>query len=292
MLLPSGARLPLLILSGSGKDESLPSTVAKDLGLHGIDKSRVSTFYITFLKDKDTKELDGFFSDEHLREGLEWLASESPPQVAVTKTTTRELVLSHLNSTLQITGLVLTTAFQPLMKLWVDPWRKWLLQPMQIPQVGLVPEIDLLQESSDEYRATAWYLPSVGWSAASKTEVLMSAMSNSKLPTLEDDLSWLAGEASQMMGVTLAQKEAQYNASKVYSLQLQNMTYYIMPNWVSISKDIQLAVNEFKYWGSLLKLGYHIQEFRPNFTEYEAFQLYSPMAPDDADVANLMAMSS
>ncbi|KAL0348724.1 UNVERIFIED_CONTAM: SAC3 family protein B [Sesamum angustifolium] len=358
MLLPSGARLPLLILSGSGKDESLPSTVAKDLGLHGIDKSRVSTFYITFLKDKDTKELDGFFSDEHLREGLEWLASESPPQVAVTKTTTRELVLSHLNSTLEVFDELNTHRLGP--NDCVSAFNEALGRSMEEvaaaahanPTGWPCPEIDLLQESSDEYRATAWYLPSVGWSAASKTEVLMSAMSNSKLPTLEDDLSWLAGglnisddienqksllesclinyltEASQMMGVTLAQKEASIMLQKCTRLQLQNMTYYIMPNWVSIFRRIfnwrlmnlntgevsstyvlaqqhyssapssegldnsEVEITTFlppyivhPSFDELVEVGYHIQEFRPNFTEYEAFQLYSPMAPDDADVA-------
>ncbi|KAK4405621.1 SAC3 family protein B [Sesamum angolense] len=330
MLLPSGARLPLLILSGSGKDESLPSTVAKDLGLHGIDKSRVSTFYITFLKDKDTKELDGFFSDEHLREGLEWLASESPPQVAVTKTKTRELVLSHLNSTLEVFDEVNTHRLGP--NNCVSAFNEALGRSMEEvaaaahanPTGWPCPEIDLLEESSDEYRATAWYLPSVGWSAASRTEVLMSAMSNSKLPTLEDDLSWLAGDD----GSNLSPERGQYNASKVYSASTPkyDLLHHAKLGF-NFSKDIQLAVNEFKYWGSLLnvclaqqhyssapssevldnseveittflppyivhpsfdelvEVGYHIQEFRPNFTEYEAFQLYSPMAPDDADVA-------
>ncbi|KAL0388736.1 UNVERIFIED_CONTAM: SAC3 family protein B [Sesamum radiatum] len=159
MLLPSGARLPLLILSGSGKDESLPSTVAKDLGLHGIDKSRV----------------------------------------AVTKTTTRELVLSHLNSTLEVFDELNTHRLGP--NDCVSAFNEALGRSMEEvaaaahanPTGWPCPEIDLLEESSDEYRATAWYLPTVGWSAASRTEVLMSAMSNSKLPTLEDDLSWLAG---------------------------------------------------------------------------------------------------
>ncbi|KAL0457352.1 UNVERIFIED_CONTAM: SAC3 family protein B [Sesamum latifolium] len=198
MLLPSGSRLPLLILSGSGKDESLPSTIAKDLGLHDIDKSRVSTFYITFLKDKDTKELDGFFSDEHLREGLEWLATESPPQVAVSKTKTRELVLSRLNM-LEVCDEINTHRLGP--NNCISAFNEALGRSMEEvaaaahanPTGWPCPEIDLLEESSDEYRATAWYLPSIGWSAASRTEELISAMSDSKLPTLEDDLSWLAG---------------------------------------------------------------------------------------------------
>ncbi|KAL0414678.1 UNVERIFIED_CONTAM: SAC3 family protein B [Sesamum radiatum] len=330
MLLPSGSRLPLLILSGSGKDESLPSAVAKDLGLHDIDKSRVSTFYVTFLKDKDTKELDGFFSDEHLRQGLEWLASESPPQLAVSKTKTRELVLSHLNSTLEVLDEINTHRLGP--NNCISAFNEALGRSMEEvaaaahanPTGWPCPEIDLLEESSDEYRATAWYLPSIGWSAASRTEELMSALSDSKLPTLEDDLSWLAGglnisddienqksrlesclinyltEASQMMGITLAEKEASIMLQKCTRLQLHNMTYYIMPNWVSIFRRIfnwrlmNLTTGEVSSTYVLAQQHYssapscevldnsELEEFRPNRMEYEAFQPYSPMAPDDA----------
>ncbi|KAL2229798.1 UNVERIFIED_CONTAM: SAC3 family protein B [Sesamum indicum] len=358
MLLPSGSCLPLLILSGSGKDESLPSTIAKGLGLHDIDESRVSTFYITFLKDKDTEELDGFFSDEHLREGLEWLASESPPQVVVSKTKTRELVLSHLNSMLDVRNEINTHRLGP--NNCISAFNEALGRSMEEvaaaahanPTGWPCPEIDLLEESSDEYRATTWYLPSVGWSAASRTEVLMSAMSDSKLPTLEDDLSWLSGglnisddienqksrlesclinyltEASQMMGITLAQKEASIMLQNCTRLQLHNMTYYIMPNWVSIFRRIfswrlmNLTIGEVSStyvlaqqhyspapssevldnlevevttflppyivhpsFDELVEVGYHRGEFSPNHTEHEAFQPYSPMAPDDADVA-------
>ncbi|KAK4425795.1 SAC3 family protein B [Sesamum alatum] len=358
MLLPSGSRLPLLILSGSGKDESPLSTISKDLGLHDIDKSRVFTFYIIFLKDKDTKELDGFFSDEHLREGLEWLASESPPQVAVSRTKTRELVRSHLNSTLEVLDEIDTHRIGP--NNCISAFNEALDRSMEEVAAAVhanptgwpCPEIDLLEESSDEYRATAWYLPSIGWSSASRTEVLMSAMSHSKLPTLEDDLSWLSGglnfsddienqksrlesclinyltETSQMMGITLAQREASIMLQKCTGLQLHNMTYYIMPNWVSIFRRIfswrltnlttgevsstyvlaqqhyssarssevlnnsEVEVTTFlppyivhPSFDELVEVGYHLQEFGPNHTEYEAFRPHSPMAPDGANVA-------
>ncbi|KAL0457353.1 UNVERIFIED_CONTAM: hypothetical protein Slati_1074500 [Sesamum latifolium] len=130
------------------------------------------------------------------------------------------------------------------------------------------------------------------------------------------------------MGVTLAQKEASIMLQKCTQLQLHNMTYYIMPNWVSIFRRIfnwrlmnlttgevsstyvlahlhyssapssevldnsEVEITTFlppyiahPSFDELVEVGYHIQEFRPNFTEYEAFQLYSPVAPDDADVA-------
>ncbi|KAK6130411.1 hypothetical protein DH2020_035821 [Rehmannia glutinosa] len=256
MLLPSGSRLPLLILSASNKGE-----LAKVLGLDDIDKSRVIIFHITYLKDRDTEKLDGFLSDKHLRKGLEWLASESPPQIVVRGIKTRELVLSHLNSTLEIFDEMDTQTVGPndcvsAFNEALDRSMKQVADAAHANPTGWpCPEINLLEESSDEYRATAWYLPSIGWSSASKTEVLMRVLNDSKLPALEDDLCWLFNighdienqklrlenclieyltKTSQMMGVALAQKEAGIVLQKFTRLELQNTSYYIIPKWVSI----------------------------------------------------------
>lgn len=268
MLLPSGSRLPLLILSGSGTDESDPSNMAKVLGLHDIDKSRVITSYITFLKDIEMKRLDGFFSDKHLREGLEWLARESPPQIVVSRTKTRDWVLSHLNPTLEILDEMDTHRVGP--NNCISAFNEALDRSMKEvaaaahanPTGWPCPEIDLLESSSDEYRAAKWYLPNVGWSSASRTEVLISTLNDAKLSALEDDMSWLSRglnidddignqkshlenclvnyltETSQMMGVALAKKEAGIFLQKCTWLQLHNTTYYIVPKWVSIFQRI------------------------------------------------------
>ncbi|PIN07981.1 Nuclear protein export factor [Handroanthus impetiginosus] len=268
MSLPSGSHLPLLILSGSGKDESDPSTIAKDLELHDIDKSRVHMFHINFIKDKDTKKLDRFFSDKHLREGLEWLAIESPPQIVVSRTKTRELVLSHLNSTLEVLDEMDTHRVGP--SNCISAFNEALDQSIKEvaaaahanPTGWPSPEIDLLDDSSDEYRAAAWLLPSIGWSSHSRIEMLTHALNESKLPVLGDDLSWLyrgvnAGddienlksclenciidyltEISQMMGVSIAQKEAGIMLQSYTLLELHNTTYYIIPKWVSIFRRI------------------------------------------------------
>ncbi|KAK6117308.1 hypothetical protein DH2020_048953 [Rehmannia glutinosa] len=260
MLLPAGSRLPLLILSASNKGE-----LAKVLGLDDIDKSRVIIFHITYLKDRDTEKLDGFLSDKHLRKGLEWLASESPPQIVVRGIKTRELVLSHLNSTLEIFDEMDTQTVGPndcvsAFNEALDRSMKQVADAAHANPTGWpCPEINLLEESSDEYRATAWYLPSIGWSSASKTEVLMRVLNDSKLPALEDDLCWLFNighdienqklrlenclieyltKTSQMMGVALAQKEAGIVLQKFTRLELQNTSYYIIPKWVSIFRRI------------------------------------------------------
>ncbi|KAL8047802.1 hypothetical protein ABFX02_07G023600 [Erythranthe guttata] len=268
MSLPSGSRLPLLILSGSRKDESNTSDIAYLLGLHNIDKQRVVMLDIVFLKDRDTKKMDGFFSDKHLREALEWLASESPPQIVLTETKTRELVLSHLNSTLGILEDTNTHGVGPnncisAFNEALDQSMKQMAAAAHANPIGWpCPEIDFLEKSTDEYRAAVWYLPSIGWSSPSRTDMLISALNDLKLPVFEDDLSWLhrglnigddieslisrlencligyLTETSKMMGVDLAQKEAGIVLQKNTRLELHNTTYYIIPKWASIFRRL------------------------------------------------------
>lgn len=268
MLLPSSSRLPLLILSGSSKYESDPSCIAKVLGLHEIDKQRVVTFEITFLEGRDKKHLDGFFSDKHLREGLEWLASESPSQIVVRGTKTRELVMSHLNSTMEILDGMETHGVGPnncisAFNEALDQSMKQVSSAANANPIGWpCPEIDLLEESSDEYRAATWYLPTIAWSSSSRIDMLISSLNDSKLPALEYDLSWLSRglnigddisdlisllencligyltETSKMMGVALAQKEAGIMLQKNTRLELHDTTYYIIPKWPSIFRRI------------------------------------------------------
>ncbi|CAA0839901.1 SAC3/GANP/Nin1/mts3/eIF-3 p25 family [Striga hermonthica] len=268
MSLPSGSRLPLLVLSGSSKDEASPSSIAYALGMDEIDKSRVVNFYVTFLKDS-IKKLDGFLSDEHLREGLEWLASEMPPQVVVRGTKTRELILSHLNSTYEIFYdemnihrfgpddciSAFNNSLDQSMKKVADAARA---NPTGWP----CPEIELLEGSKEEKIAAAWYLPRVGWSSQSRTELLMRTLNDLKLPALGDDLCWLSegcnigrdsegkksrlenclteylSKSSGMMDIDLARKEAGVLLQKFTRLELPNTTYFIVPNWVSIFQRI------------------------------------------------------
>lgn len=267
-LVPYGSRLPLLILSGCDKDQFDLSSISKVLGLHDMDESRVTISCISFLKDVEMKGLDGFFSDKHLREGLEWLARESPPQIVVSREKTREWVVSHLNSILKNLDRMDVHRLGPndcisVFNEALDRSMKEVTATAHAnPTDWPCPEIDLLEEFSDECRAAKWYLPSVGWSSASRTEVLMSALSECRLPSFEDDLSWLSRglgigvdignqksrlenclvgyltQASQMMGEALALQEAAIMIQNCTSLELQNTTYYITPRWVSIFRRI------------------------------------------------------
>ncbi|XP_057771901.1 SAC3 family protein B isoform X2 [Salvia miltiorrhiza] len=267
-LLPSGSRMPLLILSGSDKDESDLANIAKVLGLHDIDKSRVIISCLISLKEVEMQGLDGFFSDKRLREGLEWLARESPPQIGVSRVKTRERVLSHLNTNLKILDGMDIHRVGPndcisIFNEALDRSMNEVATTAHANPTGWpCPEIDLLEEFTDESMAAKLYLPSVGWSSASRTEVLMSALNDCKLPPLEDDLSWFSRglgiggdmgnqksrlesclvdyltEASQMMGEAMALSEAAVLLQSCTSLELHNTTYYIIPRWVSIFRRL------------------------------------------------------
>lgn len=100
MSVPSGSQLPLLIVSELCKENADPSTIVKKLELHEVHKSKLHSFSVVYLKNQQMDQLNGFFSDEQLRGGLKWLASESPPQPVLQCVKTRELLLCHLNSCL------------------------------------------------------------------------------------------------------------------------------------------------------------------------------------------------
>ncbi|KAL1543164.1 SAC3 family protein B-like isoform X2 [Salvia divinorum] len=267
-LLPSGSCVPLLILSGSDNDESDLSYIAKVLGLHNIDKSRVIISCFTSLKDVEMQGLSGFFSDNCLREGLEWLACESPSQIGVSRVKTREWVLSHLNTTLKVLdGMdIYRVGPNDCISIFNEALDRALNEVSAAAQANPTdwpcPEIDLLEEFSDEFMAAKLYLPSVGWSSASRTETLMSALNDCKLPPMLDDLSWLSKglgiggyianqklrlenclvnyltEASQMMGEAMALNEAAIFLQSCTSFELHNTTYYIIPRWLSIFRRI------------------------------------------------------
>ncbi|KAL3812744.1 hypothetical protein ACJIZ3_014012 [Penstemon smallii] len=352
MLIPSGSLLPLLILSDSSNNEFDLSTITKDLELHLIDKSRVITFYIIFLKDQKMKNLDGFFSSERLREGLEWLASESPPQIVIRETRTRELVMSHLNSTLNVFDEMNDNRVDPnscilafngvLDRIIKDVAAAACANPTGWP----CPEIGLLEEFSDEQRAVAWYLPTIDWSSAARSGAVLSALNDSKLPTFDDDLSWLSKglnigdnienhklhledcivnyltHTTRMMGVAMAQKEANIMLQKCCRLELHNAAFYVIPKWVTIFRRIfswrlrnltngevsstyvlvqnDLSAPNFEVMDNL---GLEVSTFLPPYIvhpsldelvevgymglihmDHEEFQTRSPMASNGADV--------
>ncbi|KAI9194620.1 hypothetical protein LWI28_007679 [Acer negundo] len=270
MSIPSGSRLPLLILSGSYCEEILDpySVIVNELGLHDIDKSRVNSFSVKFLVgNHQMGHSDGFFSDEQLREGLQWLASESPLQPVVYSVKTRELILTHLNYALGILDKLSDYEVGP--NHYISAFNEALDQSLgeivaaakANPTIWPCPEIASVEDSSDEHFVANWSLPRLGWSSAARIEPLVSALRDLKLTTFPD-ISWLSRGAnmgkeienqrfqlenclvsyltlsSQMMGVPLATKEASIMLQRSTRLELHNSSYYIIPKWVMIFRRI------------------------------------------------------
>nr|GMD88255.1 SAC3 family protein B-like isoform X1 [Ipomoea batatas] len=264
MALPSGSCLPLLILSSSCKNFLDPSTITEKLGLHDIDKSQVNVFCIVFLKDDPTEQLSGFFSDEQLRQGLEWLADESPPQPVLHHVKTRELVLYHLNPLLQAHDKInaqntnpnaLISAFNEALD---QSAREVAAAAQATPTCWPCPEIALLEQCGSQNSYFLQYLPSIGWSSAARIEPLVHAIAGCKLPAFEEDISWLYKgsdknseieyqmsqlenclfkyftETSKLMGRSIAAKEVNIMLQKYTRLQLHNCNFYLMPNWVMV----------------------------------------------------------
>ncbi|KAK9009402.1 hypothetical protein V6N11_035941 [Hibiscus sabdariffa] len=197
---PPDSCLPLMVLSGSYYvDGSNPSSViVNELGLHDIDKSRVSAFLVVFLAGKQHSEgSTGFFSDEKLREGLKWLANESPLQPVLSGVKMHEHVTSHLSPVLEELGKMSDYEVGPNHCISVfNKALDWLMgeiaaaikaNPMNWP----CPETMLLKDFSNELLAVRLFLPSVQWSSTLKTASLEHTLKECQLSCFPDDISLL-----------------------------------------------------------------------------------------------------
>lgn len=268
--LPSGSHLPLLIVTDSHEEDSDSSSImAEQLGLHDIDKSRVSNFSIVFLANNQQLEgFNGFLSDEKLRGGLQWLASQSPLQPAINCVKTRELVLTQLSSSLEVLdGMgVYEVGPDQCISAYNEALNKAagkvIAATEENPTCWPCPEIAFLEKTSYESEVVNSYLPEIGWSSSEKIELLISALRESELPTFHENISWLyrgsklgndiekhkvqlenclinyLTESSKMMGLSLATNEARAMIQKNARLELHNSTYYIVPNWVIIFRRV------------------------------------------------------
>lgn len=269
--IPSGSKLPLLVLSGSNYEEDLDlsSIIVNELDLLDIDKSQISSFSIVFLiDDKQVEMWDGFFSDMRLREGLRWLANESPRQPDVHCIKTRDLVLTHLNPLLDVLENMRDNEVSP--NHCISAFNEaldWSLGEIAAaaksnPTNWPCPEIALLENCCDELMVMNWYLPSIGWSLAERIEPFLSAIRECKLPNFPDTIPWLdkgantfneiedlrsqlencfvtyLTELSGMMGILLAAKEAYVMLQRSARLELHESSYYIVPKWIMIFKRI------------------------------------------------------
>ncbi|KAG4948708.1 hypothetical protein AAZX31_15G096200 [Glycine max] len=269
MSIPSGACLPLLILCGS-YDERFSSAIINELGLQSIDKLRISSFLLVFLSEnqQQMEHSGGFFSDTRLREGLQWLAGESPLQPNLGCVKIRELVYAHLNSFSGVQDIAINSNLGPndyisLFNEALDRSMKEIIATANSNPTGWpCPEIGLLDKFCDEDRVVKMCLPTLGWSSNVKTEPIICALQNCKLPNFPDDISWLARgskvgyeienqrmqlencliqyltHTSKTMGISLATKEASVTMQSCARLELRGSSYHVVPHWGMIFRRI------------------------------------------------------
>ncbi|KAK7303203.1 hypothetical protein RJT34_14105 [Clitoria ternatea] len=267
MSIHSGACLPLLILCGS-YNERFSSAIINELGLQDIDKSRISGFLLVFLSENQhTEHFGGFLSDARLREGLQWLAGESPLQPNPGCVKVRDLVHTHLNSFSGLQDIARNDLgpndYISLFNEALDCSSKEIIATANSNPTGWpCPEIGLLDKSCDEDRVVERYLPALEWSSNVKTEPILCALQKCKLPNFPDDLSWLARgskvgheienqriqlencliqyltHTSKMMGIPLATKEARVTMQTCARLELCGSSYHVVPHWGMIFRRI------------------------------------------------------
>uniref|UniRef100_A0A1D1XUH4 MCM3-associated protein n=1 Tax=Anthurium amnicola TaxID=1678845 RepID=A0A1D1XUH4_9ARAE len=267
--IPSGSSLPLLILS-SDAGQSVPhchTIIVNSLGLKYLDKTIISDFSIVFLDGNHRLEYPtGFFSDDHLKGGLWWLAENSPLQPCLRLVKIRDLVLSFLNSSVYALERMKYSEVDPdhcvsLFNEALDRSTKEIsFAADKNKNCWPGPEINLLNLPND-FRFVNM-LPSSDWSDASNIEPLIKAISSCKLPSFPSDLSWLKqgsdggsdiisqklaleqcllGYLTETVGLldgNLAAKEASGMLQKGTGVQLCAERYYIIPRWVMIFKRI------------------------------------------------------
>ncbi|OVA11392.1 SAC3/GANP/Nin1/mts3/eIF-3 p25 [Macleaya cordata] len=271
MSLPSGSRLPLLILSDLYEEQvqNLSSTIVNELGLHYMDKSRISSFSIVYLlEDQLTENLDGFFSNDRLMEGLQWLADQSPLQPVLHCLKTRELVMGHLNYSLESLEKMKVSLVGP--NDCISAFNSALDRAAEEVSTAAdmnstcwpCTEIDLLEEYTNERRAVESFLPSAGWSKSASIGPIINTIQNCKLPVFADDLFWLNHgsdmgkdiqnqklelekclimylvHSSKLMEWELATTEAGVMLQKGAQLELHGVNFRIIPRWVVIFRRV------------------------------------------------------
>lgn len=269
--LPSGSSVPLLVLTSSckGSFSDLSSTIVDVLGLCDIEKSQISNFLVVSLvEDQEMENFIRFFSDEQLREGLRWLASQSPLQPVVHHLKTRELVLAHMGSISRELNLMndhevspghCISAFNEALDQSVED----IVAAASVTPVGWpCPELALLGEFSDERQVVCHNFPTIGWRTGAMVEQLVDVLRDCKLPPFPDDISWLASspgmgremehhrsqlesclirylsQSCGMMGLALATNESRLMLQKGARLELHNIRYNIIPMWIKIFQRI------------------------------------------------------
>ncbi|CAN0856156.1 SAC3 family protein B [Linum grandiflorum] len=271
MAIRPGSSLPLLVFSGKSDRKSSDhfSSIVGELGLNTVDKSRIQSFSVLFLVgDEEREDSNGFFSDGRLREGLRWLASESPIQPDLEYIKMSELLLTRLRPSLDALENMSDAEVGP--DTCISAFNEaldWCTEEISAAARANAtgwpcPELVSLGDFGSESMVIKSYLPSIGWSAESTTDPLVSAARKCKLASFGDDVSWLdegttmgdqlekmscnlessvtryLTESSGLMGYPLAAKEAHVTIQTNARLELRDTSYHIIVKWVNVFRRI------------------------------------------------------
>ncbi|RRT71347.1 hypothetical protein B296_00006964 [Ensete ventricosum] len=271
--IPSGSKLPLLILSSDVYDEENTDsshTITRRLGLHDADMTRIYSFSVVFLCDNDPQlKSNGFLKDDKLREGLLWLAKHSPLQPTVSPVETHGVVLSYLRSSLEFLENGDTSYFGPNHFISIfNAALDGLVEGISAAASTNVnhwpsPEVDLLEKSSNERIFVDKHLPSIGWSSPVRIQSLIRLIKGCKLPPFLNEMPWLKEgshmglkipdqklalqeclisymtQSCQMLNTDLAVIEAEILVQTAAYPELRGSYYYIIPRWSVIFRRIQ-----------------------------------------------------
>ncbi|XP_010486126.1 PREDICTED: SAC3 family protein B isoform X3 [Camelina sativa] len=273
---PCGSVLPLLVVISSCNGERMePDTgIVSGLGLNDINKSKIASFSIVSIANKSQKGQEvHFFNDSRLRDGIKWLASNSPLQPNLHHVKPRELVLTHFSFSLELLKQmpdqevgpnICISAFNDAL----ETSQRNITSAAEANPIGWpCPETMLLEGNRKERLMVQRYLPNLDWSSAENIEPLNSVLENCKLPYFKDDLTWLTlgcasrteienhtqrlegclveylTQRSNLMGVSLATKETGVMLERNTRLELHNSSrYHIIPRWIGIFQRI------FNWW--------------------------------------------
>ncbi|KNA09027.1 hypothetical protein SOVF_157390 [Spinacia oleracea] len=267
--LPAEACIPLLITSSYGEDNFTDScSIVDKLGLKDLDKSRISSYMVFSLNEEVHGQFPGYFSDQKLKEGLLWLASESRSQPVLCCMSIRELFSLHLNSCFNVLDLMGDDKVGPYhcisaFNQALDQSIENIITAANTNSNGWpCPELSLFDLTTAESRAVKQFLPTFGWSSPEEVQPLISALRNCMLPSFSDDISWLnrfcstekdiedqnqllqdcliryLTQSSSMLNLMMATKEARVMAQKYTRLELHDAEYKVVPNWVLIFRRV------------------------------------------------------
>jgi nuclear mRNA export protein SAC3 len=262
---PSNSNLPLLIAISDGLNGKNEAAILAKLGIANIDQTKLRGISVIFLNQDPHLTSNGFLDDGRLREGVRWLAENSPHQSEVSLVNARIILLSYLKLKFEVLGDAYEMNPDQCVAA-INESIDWLLRAIlgsasANPNLWPCPETDLLDKYSSEKNYAEMTLPKTTWNEPLKVQAQMDVLSGCKLPCFGFDLSWLSQGCSctdkqwaqdhkrsleeclfnylnMYDGVHEAKEQARDLVRRCTSLVLRESCFYLVPRWTAIFRRI------------------------------------------------------